>query len=236
MIIVGATSGIGKALTEFYLQKGHFVGATGRRINLLDDLKTKFSEKIFVKKMDVTKIQDATEIFNELVEQMNGVDIVIISSGVGHINPDLKLEEELETIAVNVTGFVAMANVAYKYFEKQKHGHLVGISSIAGLISNSQAPAYSASKAFEINYLNSLRAKIYKLNLPITITEILPGFVDTPMIEKAKAFWVAAPEKAAEQIYSAIKDKKTRAYVTKRWALIGWLLKFVPYSVLNRFL
>ena len=218
------------------LQKGYIVGATGRRINLLDDLRDNNPNKIYLKKMDVTKTDDAIKGLNELVTEMNGVDVVVINSGVGLVNPDLDLEKELQTIAVNVTGFVAMANVAYKYFEQQKHGHLVGISSIAGLISNSEAPVYSASKAFEINYLNGLRAKTYKAKLAITITEILPGFVDTPMINKEEAFWVATPQEAAEQIYTAIDNKKTRAYVTKRWALVAWALKFIPNSVLNRFL
>ena len=235
-IVIGATSGIGKALTKVLLEKGYIVGATGRRINLLDDLKVNYPNNLFIKQMDVAKPEDAIKSFNELVSVMNGVDVVIVNAGVGFINPDLNLEKELQTIAVNVIGFVAMANVAYKYFEHQKGGHLVGIASIAGLISHSDVPAYSASKAFEINYLNGLRAKTYKTKLPITITEILPGFVDTPMINKEEAFWVATPEEAAEQIYTAIVNKKTRAYVTKRWALVAWALKFIPYSILNRFL
>jgi short-subunit dehydrogenase len=233
-IVIGATSGIGKALTQVLFEKNYIVGATGRRIELLSELKEKYPDKIFIQKMDVTQVDDAIKSFNELVEQMKGVDVVVISSGIGHVNPDLDLQKELETIAVNVTGFVAMANVAYKYFEQQKSGHLVGISSIAGFFGNRYAPAYSASKAFEINYLNGLRAKTYKSGLPITITEILPGFVDTPMINKDEAFWVATPQEAAEQIYDAIESKKTRAYITRRWALVAWLLKIIPNFILNR--
>ena len=235
-IIIGATSGIGKALTQVLLEKDYIVGATGRRIELLTELKKEYSDKLFIQKMDVTQVDDAIKSFNELVEQMKGVDVVVISSGIGYVNPDLDLQKELETVAVNVTGFVAMANASYKYFEQQKSGHLVGISSIASLIPNSYAPAYSASKAFEINYLNSLRAKTYKSGLPITITEILPGFVDTSMINKDEAFWVATPQETAEQIYDAIESKKTRAYITRRWAIIAWLLKIMPNFILNRFL
>ncbi|MBD3232070.1 SDR family NAD(P)-dependent oxidoreductase [Candidatus Dependentiae bacterium] len=235
-IVIGATSGIGNALTKVLLEKGYIVGATGRRINLLDDLKNNYADIFYTKQMDITKTEDAIKSFNELVQKMNGVDVVVINAGVGFVNPDLDLDKELQTIAVNVTGFVAMANVAYKYFEQRKSGHLVGVSSIAGLISNSIVPAYSASKAFEINYLNSLRAKTCKDNLPITITEILPGFVDTKMINKEEAFWVATPEEAAKQIYGAIINKKNKAYITKRWALVAWVLKFIPYSILNRFL
>ncbi len=47
-------------------------------------------------------------------------------------------------------------------------------------------------------------------------------------------FWVASPEKAARQIYNAIRRKRDHAYITKRWRLIGWLLKTMPASIYNR--
>ena len=61
------------------------------------------------------------------------MDLIIISSGVGHLNPHLNLDFEKETIDVNVSGFVVMPNVAYKYLSKNS-GHIVGISSIGALM------------------------------------------------------------------------------------------------------
>lgn len=175
--------------------------------------------------MDVSKPLKAICLLDELIEEMKGVDLIVISAGVGFINPELEWPKENDTIAVNVTGFTAMANVAMKSFISQKTGHLVGISSIAALTCDHEAPSYSASKAFMSNYLEGLRKKVKKLKLPITITDIKPGFVDTAMAQGENLFWVSSPQKAAKQIFRVINKRKNHAYITKRWRLIAWLLK-----------
>ena len=112
-----------------------------------------------------------------------GVDLAIITAGIGHENPDLAWRPEAETIAVNVTGFAAMAGVAMRHFIARGSGHLVGISSIAGIRGDGRAPAYGASKAFVARYLQALRHKVAKQKLPLHITDIQAGFVDTAMAQ-----------------------------------------------------
>ncbi len=165
------------------------------------------------------------EALKQLINEMGGMDLVVISAGVGHGNRGLEWSKERETIEVNVTGFAAVANAAFKYFSQKGGGHIVGISSIAAIRGNGSAPAYNASKAFVSNYLDGLRQKARKSKLPITITDVQPGFVDTPMLKGKGLFWVAPAAKAARQIYGAVKAKKRHVYITKRWRLIAWLLK-----------
>jgi short-subunit dehydrogenase len=128
-----------------------------------------------------------------------------------------------------------MINLAYKYFSQKGEGQIVGISSVAALRGGYDAPAYHASKAFISNYMEGLRIKAKKSNLPISITNIKPGYVKTDVLVKENLFWVASPEKAALQIYNAIDKKKDHAYITKRWRLIAWLLKIVPDFIYKRF-
>ncbi|HEX3045891.1 MAG TPA: SDR family NAD(P)-dependent oxidoreductase, partial [Bacillota bacterium] len=113
-------------------------------------------------------------------------------------------------------------------FLEQGHGVLVGISSIAGIRGNPIAPAYNASKAFVSNYLEGLRCKVKKLPMNIKIVDIRPGFVDTAMAKGDRLFWVASPQKAAQQIYRCIQQGKEKAYITRRWLLFAWLLKLLP--------
>ncbi len=233
-IIIGATSGIGKELAEVLLLEGYTLGLAGRRIDLLLDLRGKYGDRIFLKQIDITEIEDAMTNLNSMITEMKGADIIVISSGVGFINKDLEWPPEKETIDVNVAGFAAMANVAMKHFLSKGSGVLVGISSLAGIRGSSVAPAYSASKAFVSNYLEGMRKKAAQLHLPITVTEIQPGYVDTAMAKGEGMFWVATPREAAEQIYDAIRRKKKHAYVTKRWRLIAWLLKIMPDFLHNR--
>jgi short-subunit dehydrogenase len=227
-IVIGASSGIGKELATILSEKGFAVGIAGRRQELLQELKSSLPGPCHTKRMDVADHAAAINLFEDLVREMGGVDLVIIAAGIGFINPDLNWTEEKNTIDVNVSGFAAVANSAYRYFVRAGGGHLVGISSIAAIRGGRDAPAYNASKAFLSNYLEGLRTKAVKAGIPITVTDILPGFVETAMAKGEGLFWVASPRKAALQIYSAIERKARRAYITKRWRLIALLLKVLP--------
>ena len=231
-VIIGATSGIGHELAKVLSADGYIVGITGRRLHLLEQLKDELSNQTFIKQMDVSKESAISDLQN-LIDEMQGVDIFIISAGTGSIDPKLPWKKEKKTIETNVLGFTAMANVAYHHFQQKNTGHLVGISSIAA-IRGGGAPAYNASKAFISNYLQGLRYIIKKNNNNIVITDIQPGYVDTPMAQSKGLFWVASPQKAAAQIYGAIKKKKKHAYITKRWRLIGWVLKVMPEFLYNK--
>ena len=233
-IIIGATSGIGKELAKIFSQNDYIVGLAGRRTHLLDELKNELPNNSFPKHIDISKTDKAIKQLEDLIAEMEGVDIIVISSGVGYVNKDLQWSQEKETIDVNVSGFSAMANVAIHYFLSKGSGHLVGISSIAALRGDGDAPAYNASKAFVSNYMEGLRKKVVKLGLSITVTDIQPGFVDTAMAKGDGLFWVASPRKAAQQIYNAIERKRKHAYITKRWRLMGWLMKVMPEFIYNR--
>ncbi|OAT80323.1 SDR family NAD(P)-dependent oxidoreductase [Desulfotomaculum copahuensis] len=227
-IVVGATSGMGRELAKLLAVHGYTVGLTGRREHLLVELQQEIAAPSYIRSFDIAA-PEAMNLLADMIQEMNGVDLVVISAGTGVFNPDLDFAGELETIAVNVTGFAAMANVAFKHFVKRGAGHLVGISSIAALRGSGNAPAYGASKAFVSNYLEGLRQKASKLKLPITITDVQPGFVDTAMTKGQKGlFWVASPVKAAREIYGAIAGRKNHVYITRRWGLIAWLLKNLP--------
>lgn len=233
-IIVGASSGIGRALAKIIAADGYTVGLAARRLPLLLELQKEIGGQTFVKQIDVSNPAEAMSRLSELIQEMGGVDLIVISAGTGFINPDLEWDKEDQTIAVNVSGFAALANVAMHHFLQRGTGHLVNISSLAAIRGNGTAPAYNASKAFESNYMGGLRQKIIKLSLPVTLTDIQPGFVDTAMAQGEGLFWIAPLEKAAKQIYQAIKAKKKRVYVTKRWRLIAWFFKFIPDFIYDR--
>ena len=226
-IIIGATSGIGRALAKEMAQHGYELGLTGRRENLLVELQQELSTPSYIRFMDVTRPEEARRILQELVEEMGGMDVIVLNSGVGTIDPSW--ESEKRVIEVNVVGFVALANWAMEYFTERGGGHIVGISSVAALKGYGRTPAYCASKAFISTYMQGLQQKSNKKKLGITITDIKPGFVATPMTEKNQGmFWVASAEKAARQIYQAIARRKRYVYITRRWRIVGWITKAIP--------
>lgn len=227
IIIIGASSGIGKALALLYLQAGCQAGISGRRAALLNEIKSSFPAQTETAVFDV---MGSDNIFHlqKMIEILGGVDLFVYNAGYGDISDDLNWEIDKTTVLTNVNGFTEMINYMYNYFEKQGYGQIAATSSIASLGGNHLAPAYSASKAFMSNYMEGLFMKAKKAKLSIAITDIQPGFVKTPMAKGAGRFWEASPEKAALQIYRAIEKRKFRVYITRRWWLVAQLMKVLP--------
>ena len=233
-IVIGASSGIGRELARLLVANDYFIAIVARRIDLLNELRNELANNVLVKRLDVSNTIDSIGLLSELIEEMGGVDLIVFAAGHGDINDDLEWELEHMSIATNVVGFTAVANVALRHFIKKKSGHLVAISSVAALRGGKASPAYNASKAYISNYLEGLRQKVTYLGLPIIITDIKPGFIDTAMAKGEGLFWVASAKKAATQIYDAIDKKKSQVYVTKRWRLVAWLLRVMPESLYNK--
>lgn len=234
-IVFGATSGIGKAITEILVKDGYKVAITGRRLEKLQALKKQHPNQIEIYQNDIQQIEKVEEVFNTIVQEFSTIDLVIQSSGVGYINPKLDWEKEIETIKTNVVGVTKLYDLSYNLFREQGYGHLVGITSIASIRGNRAAPAYFSSKAYQKAYLESLFIKTKTISSKqVFITDIRPGFVDTAMALGDGIFWMASLDKAAKQIYHAIKKRKRVAYISKRWAIIAFVLKIVPAWVLKK--
>ncbi|MBK7410039.1 MAG: SDR family NAD(P)-dependent oxidoreductase [Saprospirales bacterium] len=226
-IIIGATSGIGRELALILAGNGYRVGITGRRAEKLKELKECNPEKFVISAFDCTRERNSEKLA-ELTKALGGLDLLVLSAGTGDINESLDFDIENNTNQLNVVAFTEIVDWAFRYFEKQGKGHLVGISSIAGIRGNRIAPAYNASKAYQLNYLEGLRYKAAKTGKPIFVTDIRPGFVDTDMAKGEGKFWVASKEKAALQIFGSIKKRKDVGYVTRRWRLVAMVLKWLP--------
>lgn len=221
-IIVGASSGIGRALAR-ELAGEYELGLAARRTERLKAVGEDVGGA-HVAKIDVTQ-SDARERFDDLLDSMDGADLVVLSSGIGRYNPDLEWAEERDTVDVNVRGFTALATAAIEHFEATGGGHLVGLSSVAAEIGSPTMPAYSASKAYVSRYLEGLR---YRAGEDVSVTDIRPGFVDTPMSPESDRFWECSPETAARQIARGIHKEKKVAYITRRWWLVSKVLSVLP--------
>lgn len=234
-IVFGASSGIGRQLASYLAKDGYKVVITARRAELLKELKSNNPEAFSVKPFDIQDISEAHFVFNTIVTELKEVHLIIHASGIGFENPELDWKKEHETIKTNVLGATRIYEMAFSLFKKQGFGHLASISSIASLRGNRFAPAYYASKAYQVNYLESLYFKSKEIKGgKVYITDVRPGFVDTKMALGDGIFWMASLEKASTQIYSAIKRKKRRVYITKRWNLIAWVLKIVPSWLMKK--
>ena len=233
-IIVGASSGMGRGIAELLANDGYRVAITGRRNELLTEIRNQNPEQFIISCFDVTTLEIVPAKLDELVRELGGLDLFFISAGGGDLNEELDFKVEKTMIDLNVAAFTQLADWAYRYFRNQGFGHLVAISSIAGIRGLRHAPAYNATKAYQVSYLEGLQQKSQYLRLPITVTDIRPGFVDTPNAKGEGRFWQASVKKASSQIYSAVISRRKVAYITKRWWLIAMILKIVPRFIYER--
>lgn len=236
ILIVGATSGIGAALAQIYIAQGHIVGITGRREELLRQTGGGHRNVLAVKH-DICDLKTSVPRLQALAERMGGIDTFILCAGVGKMNPRLDSTEDIATLDTNVRGWTVAANWAFCYFQKQGHGQLAAITSIASLRGLAPAPAYSASKAYQAHYLEALRQRALTEYKDIIITEIRPGFVHTPLLsDPSTFFWVMPVEKAARQIAEAIEHRQSYATITRRWKLLIPAIHMAPTWLLARIL
>lgn len=231
VLIIGASSGIGKELSLRYAVLGNEVIAIARRMPLLREL-AQANSNIQIAQCDVADIESSQVLLAQVFA--SPIDLAILCSGVGDLNPDLDFAIERPTLDINVIGWTFIADFIYKKFEEQRYGHLVVITSCGGLRGEPMAPSYSASKAFQINYAEALCKKAFKSKLPIVVTDIRPGLVNTRMAKGEGLFWVMPVEKVAAQIMTAITKEKDVAIVTKRWSILHWIMKHLPRSIYKR--
>ena len=151
-IVFGATSGIGRSITEILIKEGYKVAVTGRRLEKLEELKNSYPNQILIKQNDIQEVEDVEKVFNEIVTEFTTIDLVIQSSGVAYINPKFEWDKENQSINTNVLGVTKLYTLTYNLFRKQQFGQLVGITSMASLRGNRSAPVYFASKAYQKAY------------------------------------------------------------------------------------
>jgi short-subunit dehydrogenase len=227
IIIIGATSGIGREVANIYIAQGWKVGVAGRRAHELETLRQTSPSQVFTQVLDVTN-EDAPQRLQALIEQVGGMDIFLLSSGIGKQNYILQTEIELATAATNVEGFIRMTNAAYHYFEQQGHGHLAVISSIAGTKGLGAAAAYSATKRFQSTYMEALEqlARMNKLN--ISFTDIRPGFVATPLLKDDSYPMLMKATNVAKHIVKAISKKKRIAIIDWKYRILVSFWQLIP--------
>ena len=232
-IIIGASSGIGRSLAYILDKEGYELGLVARRENLLEELGSELIHNTYILPLDISKHTTAINSIKNLINEMGGIDLFILAAGVGKINESLDFSLAKNVIDINVSGFVACANTAIKYFINKGSGHFVGISSLGAYFRAHDVPTYMASKAFVSSYMGSLRKKVRKelgRNSKVYVTDIKPGFVKTRLVtlNNINPPLMVSTDKAAKSIYRVIKKKKKSAFVPRRWAFFGFVFKHAP--------
>jgi len=231
--VVGASAGIGLALTEMLIRKGALVTASARRTDNLSQLNPSPSHVIA---MDVSQPDSITQAVTHLKAQQALPDVVLWVAGVYHpmSSNALDLQQVRETFEVNtLSAYSGLAQLleAWSVSEPERPRHWVWVSSVAGYRGLPQAAAYGASKAAltylaEVNYLELAKHKI-------AVSVVCPGFVETRLTQKNTFTMpsIITPEEAATQTLRGLARGEFEIHYPKRFT--RWLkwLRIIPYSL-----
>ena len=226
-IVIGASSGIGRCVAQRFIQGGWTVGVAARRTELMADLGAKV-----VAEIDVTA-EDSPQRLQKLITDLGGMDLFFYAAGVGRQNLELAESVELQTVETNGMGFTRMVGEAYRWMVQEGKGHIACISSIAGTKGLGMAPSYSATKAFQNCYLEALQQQARMRGAKVFITDIRPGFVDTPLLHHTCPLMMQ-PDDVAKKIVRAIKKRRAVVVIDGRWRLITWLWRLIPHCLWRR--
>lgn len=229
VVIVGASSGIGREIASIYAERGCHVAVCARRVEKLEELAARFPERVTVHRLDVTS-DDASVEFREILEAIEIPDIVINCAGIGFSNEGLNEDWDSRTVATNCQGFTAIADTAFNFFAASgRQGQIAAITSVAATRPLGAAVSYSASKRFQAAYLEGLDQLRRMRRLPIKITDLWPGFVATDLLKGDVSYpmLMQAP-KVARLAVRAIDRRRRVAVIDWRWNILVGLWRLIP--------
>lgn len=232
--MMGATSGMGRAVAEMLQDRGWTVGVAGRRAELLAQVVARAPQSTFSEQVDVTLPQAAGAI-EALALRMGGMDVYLHCSGVGNQNRMLEENIELSTVATNADGFARMVGAAYRYMAANGGGRIAVVSSIAGTRGLGAAPAYSATKRFQNIYIDALEQLAHKQRLPIRFTDIRPGFVETDLLGGKHYPMLMPVAPVARSIVRAVERGQRRVVIDWRYRVLVALWRMLPPCLWRRF-
>lgn len=234
IIIVGASSGIGRETAICFAQAGWKVGIAARRHEQLIEIQKLYPNQIYTETMDITE-PSCTKSLNSLIEKIGGMDVYLHVSGIGKQNNTLAEGIEIDTLRTNGEGFARCIGEAYRYFTKIGRGHIAAVTSIAGTKGLGMAPAYSATKRFQNTYLQCLAQLSSIKNIQVKFTDIKPGFVATELLNDVHQYpmLMTAP-KVAKRIYKGILKQERSVVIDWRYNLLTMVWKLIPDYVWER--
>jgi short-subunit dehydrogenase len=240
VLIVGASSAIGRAVARRWAQAGHDLILAGRDLEDIGrtaaDLRVRTDRRIEVLPFDAMAFDTHETFWKTCTDRAGGaLHGVIILHGQLPTQADAQADfpAARQAIDVNFTSAASLLTLAANDFETQRHGFLCVFSSVAGDRGRQSNYVYGSAKAALTTFLGGLRVRLFKSG--VHVLTVKPGFVDTGMTWGLPGmFLVAEPRKVADDVYQAVKKGKSEIYTPWFWRYIMLIIKSVPDLVFKR--
>jgi NADP-dependent 3-hydroxy acid dehydrogenase YdfG len=188
VVIVGASSGIGRAAAVLFAREGAKVVAAARREDRLQALKQELAKEqceITVRTADASQPSDMQQLAQDTLAQFGRIDVLVFASGINIRDRAMnRLTPELwnSVVEINLNGSFYATHAVLPSMRKAGAGHLIYISSISGVITDVSGAAYQASKRGVLGMAHAIRLEEKQNNIRTSV--ICPGLVDTELLEQ----------------------------------------------------
>jgi NAD(P)-dependent dehydrogenase (short-subunit alcohol dehydrogenase family) len=228
--VVGASSGIGAAVARELSHRGCVVAISARRE---DKLRQVAGGNMLAVPLDVTDAGSVMTAASRVRDEFGRIDLAVLSAGYWRqMDPiDWNTEEFDRHVRVNLTGMSNTIAAVLPDMLRRHRGVIAGIASVAGYRGLAGAEAYGATKAAQINLLESLR--IHLARTGVDVTTICPGFVRTDLTA-GNAFpmpFLIDADQAARSICDGLERDHTRIVFPRRMALVMAAARLVPTRI-----
>jgi NAD(P)-dependent dehydrogenase (short-subunit alcohol dehydrogenase family) len=230
--IIGASTGIGAALSEMLAAKGARVALSARRQEPLEALAAKGGECL-VLPLDINDAPALSQALETIVAKWGGLDLVVFMAG--DYQPmrawELDLEVARRMIQTNLLGFLNGLAPVIPLFLKQKAGTIALVSSVAGYRGLPKSLIYGPTKAAIINLAETMYLDLQPSGVGVCVVN--PGFVKTPLTAGNEFDMPAliSPEEAAQGIVDGLGRGEFEIHFPKRFTRVMRLLRLLPYRL-----
>lgn len=240
-IIVGASEGIGAALARKLAKEGYTLALLARQTEKLHTVCAEINQTGEVRAKAYThnaaNYAEVPVLLQKIVAELGGLDVFVFMAGVNYPpggNDKYNFENDRKMIEINLIGAMAWLSPVAEMFQSAKAGQIVGIGSVAGDRGRVGNPGYNTSKAGLHTYLEALRNRLTRHG--VNVLTVKPGFVRTEMLKAAQGGtpFAITPEKAADDIYNAMRKRKQTIYTLFLWRYIMLLIQHMPSFIFRR--
>jgi decaprenylphospho-beta-D-erythro-pentofuranosid-2-ulose 2-reductase len=239
VLIIGATSAIAQATARRFAAEGarfFLVGRTQSKLDAVrDDLRVVGAAEAETYVLDLTEIDKHAAMLEAATTALGSLDAVLIAHGSlgDQTASETLVSEAMREWETNCTSVIALLTLLANELERQQHGTIAVISSVAGDRGRRSNYVYGAAKAALNVYLDGMRARLARAG--VAVVTIKPGFVDTPMTaDVPKNLLFASPERVAQDIHRAMVRGTAIVYTPSFWRYIMLLIRAIPDPIFRK--
>lgn len=240
IFITGAAAGIGKATALLFINKGWFVGITDADEAGLEVLKKSVNGKIgYCAPLDVTNAEMVARTLSEFSRAAGGrIDLLFNNAGILRVKPfeDIPLKDHHKILDINAGGILNCTYHAFPYLKNAKGSQVINMASIASIIPTPTEATYAASKFWVRGFTEALNIEWERYG--IHVCDIMPNFVNTPMVEQNPGKFVDSvgvyitAQKVAQIVWKATKSKRVHWIIDRPQNKLFYMLRaFIPFSI-----